>query len=191
MAEVKQFRLPDVGEGLTEADIVTWRVAPGDKIEVNQVIVEIETAKAVVELPSPYEGVVTGLLVDEGVTVDVGTPIIAVDVSGGEGGRGDPGSGESAADSAITPAEVPAGAESPLQAAFEPGIQGSPAPKVERQAVLVGYGVKLGTTKRRQRKGGGARTPADGGSGAGAAQAASAAAPAEAPAVGPAPEPPS
>src|SRR5260370_40675049 len=81
MSEVKQFRLPDVGEGLTEADIVTWRVKPGDRVTVNQVIVEIETAKAVVELPSPYEGVVTGLLVSEGQTVDVGTPIIEVDVA--------------------------------------------------------------------------------------------------------------
>src|ERR1700680_4337384 len=81
MSEVKQFRLPDVGEGLTEADIVTWRVKPGDRVTVNQVIVEIETAKAVVELPSPYEGVVTGLLVPEGQTVDVGTPIIEVDVA--------------------------------------------------------------------------------------------------------------
>ncbi|HEX9316662.1 MAG TPA: biotin/lipoyl-containing protein, partial [Actinomycetota bacterium] len=82
MSEVKQFRLPDVGEGLTEADIVTWHVKPGDSVTLNQVIVEIETAKAVVELPSPYEGVVTELLADEGATVDVGTPIIAVDVTG-------------------------------------------------------------------------------------------------------------
>jgi pyruvate dehydrogenase E2 component (dihydrolipoamide acetyltransferase) len=168
MSEVKEFKLPDVGEGLTEADIVAWHVKPGDSVTINQVIVEIETAKAVVELPSPYEGVVTGLLVDEGATVDVGTPIIAVDVSGGAGGRREPGSGGSAADSAITPGEVPGGAESALQAAFEPGIHGSPAPKVERQAVLVGYGVKLGTTKRRQRKGDRARTPAEGGSAAGA-----------------------
>ena len=81
MAEVKQFRLPDVGEGLTEADIVTWRVKPGDKVAVNQVIVEIETAKSLVELPSPFEGVVSSLLVTEGQTVDVGAPIIEVDVS--------------------------------------------------------------------------------------------------------------
>ena len=85
MAEVKQFRLPDVGEGLTEADIVTWRVKPGDPVRVNQVIVEIETAKSLVELPSPFEGVVSGLLVGEGETVDVGTPIIEVDVSAGAG----------------------------------------------------------------------------------------------------------
>ena len=82
MSEVKQFRLPDVGEGLTEADIVTWHVKPGDSVTLNQVIVEIETAKAVVELPSPYEGVVTELLADEGATVNVGTPIIAVNVTG-------------------------------------------------------------------------------------------------------------
>ena len=82
MSEVKQFRLPDVGEGLTEADIVSWHVKPGDSVTLNQVIVEIETAKAVVELPSPYEGVVTELLADEGATVNVGTPIIAVNVTG-------------------------------------------------------------------------------------------------------------
>src|SRR5215467_9706308 len=83
MSELKNFKLPDVGEGLTEADIVRWHVQPGDKITVNQIIVEIETAKAVVELPSPYAGVVADLLVPEGATADVGTPIIAVDTSGG------------------------------------------------------------------------------------------------------------
>src|SRR6202021_2359534 len=75
----REFRLPDVGEGLTEADIVSWKVKPGDSVTVNQVIVEIETAKSLVELPSPFDGVVTDLLVPEGQTVDVGTPIIAVD----------------------------------------------------------------------------------------------------------------
>ncbi len=186
MSEVKQFRLPDVGEGLTEADIVAWHVKPGDSVALNQVIVEIETAKAVVELPSPYEGVVAELLAEEGATVDVGTPIITVDVSGeittgGEGGSatteaaGGSASGAGTtgqaglADPVTAATSTPAGAESPLQAAFEPGIHGSPAPKVERQAVLVGYGVKLGTTKRRQRKQGSARTRADAGSAAGAA----------------------
>ena len=201
MSDVKQFKLPDVGEGLTEADIVAWHVKPGDPVRLNQVIVEIETAKAVVELPSPYEGVVTGLLADEGSTVDVGTPIIEVDVSGeaiaqgagrpattgvpaGSTPAGTPAAADrdSASATAAPPStsapepvgapagavtdpvtaatSTPAGAESPLQAAFEPGIHGSPAPKVERQAVLVGYGVKLGTTKRRQRKGDRARSPA-------------------------------
>ena len=76
----KEFKLPDVGEGLTEADIVSWHVEPGDTVQINQVIVEIETAKAVVELPSPYAGTVTALLAAEGETVDVGTPIISVEV---------------------------------------------------------------------------------------------------------------
>lgn len=73
----QNFNLPDVGEGLTEAEIVTWKVAPGDTVAINEVIVEIETAKSLVELPSPYAGVVGELLVGEGATVEVGTPIIS------------------------------------------------------------------------------------------------------------------
>jgi len=183
MSEVKQFKLPDVGEGLTEADIVAWHVKPGDSVSVNQVIVEIETAKAVVELPSPYEGVVTGLLAEVGQTVDVGTPIISVDVSG-DAAEGDGGGAGTAPEAG--PARDSAGGEAdaelrsealaddlvpapPGEGAVEPGIEGSPAPKVERQAVLVGYGVKLGATKRRQRKGAGARARPDAGGAAGAA----------------------
>ena len=79
MTGVQQFRLPDVGEGLTEAEIVRWHVQPGDQVTVNQIIVEIETAKAVVELPCPWVGAVDALLVPEGATVDVGTPIITYD----------------------------------------------------------------------------------------------------------------
>ena len=75
----KEFRLPDPGEGLVEADIVTWRVAVGDVVKINDILVEIETSKSLVELPSPYEGTVTGLLVSEGDTVDVGVPIIAIE----------------------------------------------------------------------------------------------------------------
>src|SRR5215471_12164992 len=151
MADVKQFKLPDVGEGLTEADIISWKVKPGDLVSVNQVIVEIETAKSLVELPSPFEGVVRELLVTEGQSVDVGTPIIAVDVAsdGASAGEGGPHNEAPAAD------KTPTGASPtthPETEAREPGIHGSPAPKIERQAVLVGYGVKLGTTTRRQRK---------------------------------------
>lgn len=73
-----EYLLPDVGEGLTEAEIVSWKVKVGDVIAINDVVVEIETAKSLVELPSPYAGVVTALLVPEGETVPVGTPIIAV-----------------------------------------------------------------------------------------------------------------
>lgn len=72
------FRLPDVGEGLTEAEIVTWRVRPGDVVAVNDPLVDIETAKSIVELPSPFAGTVTELLVPEGVTAAVGTPIVTV-----------------------------------------------------------------------------------------------------------------
>ncbi|HUZ54250.1 MAG TPA: dihydrolipoamide acetyltransferase family protein [Streptosporangiaceae bacterium] len=175
MSELKQFKLPDVGEGLTEADIVRWLVQPGDKISINQIIVEIETAKAVVELPSPYEGVVEDLLVPEGTTADVGMPIISVqvgaagsagaaDAAGSDGAAG-PGGGRAAAggngeagpaDAAAVPTGVPAPpadiSEPPAEGAVEPGIYGSPAPKEKRQAVLVGYGVKLGATKRRARK---------------------------------------
>ncbi len=75
---MSEFLLPDVGEGLTEAEIVSWKVKVGDTIEINDVIVEIETAKSLVELPSPYEGQVLALLVSEGETIAVGTPIISV-----------------------------------------------------------------------------------------------------------------
>jgi len=187
VADVKQFKLPDVGEGLTEADIVTWKVKPGDRVSVNQVIVEIETAKSLVELPSPFDGVVTDLLVPEGQSVDVGTPIISVDVAAdaGAGGSGPQGAAPAAGttpagaaptneaeDVALAEVNAPsAGSQAaedlvpspPEEGAREPGIEGSPAPKIERQAVLVGYGVKLGTTTRRARKG----RSAGGGSGAG------------------------
>src|SRR6266487_215689 len=135
MTELKQFKLPDVGEGLTEADIVKWHVQPGDRVSVNQTIVDIETAKAMVELPCPFDGVVAGLLVAEGQTVDVGTPIISVDVSGGT-------------TDALAEDLVPS---PPAEGAVEPGVHGTPPPKPERQPVLVGYGVKLGRTARRPR----------------------------------------
>ncbi len=79
MPTYQQFNLPDVGEGLTEAEVLRWFVAVGDHVVVNQTIVEIETAKAAVELPCPYEGVITELLVPAGTTVDVGTPIVTID----------------------------------------------------------------------------------------------------------------
>jgi pyruvate dehydrogenase E2 component (dihydrolipoamide acetyltransferase) len=88
VAQLRKFPLPDVGEGLTEAEILTWHVAPGDTVVVNQTIVEIETAKAAVELPCPYAGVVTELLVEAGSTVDVGTPIITIDLDPGDAAGG-------------------------------------------------------------------------------------------------------
>ncbi len=79
---MSEFLLPDVGEGLTEAEIVAWKVKVGDTIEINDVIVEIETAKSLVELPSPYEGTILALLVAEGEMVAVGTPIISIGAEG-------------------------------------------------------------------------------------------------------------
>ncbi len=140
MSERKQFRLPDVGEGLTEADIVSWHVKLGEEVVINQVIVEIETAKAVVELPCPFEGVVAGLLVEEGQTVDVGTPIIAVEVAGSPGGS--------------APAELAASASAAATGthAAERARADRQPDDEQRQAVLVGYGVKPGATTRRRRK---------------------------------------
>jgi len=167
----REFRLPDVGEGLTEADIVTWRVKPGDTVAVNQIIVDIETAKAVVELPSPYAGVVAALLVSEGQTVDVGTPIIAVDVPGAAPPPGGPAPAVPPAPAAVPPAPAavpPAPAAVPHAPAAVPPDPAAIAaagprpssedlippvpPAEERQAVLVGYGVKAGATTRRARK---------------------------------------
>ncbi|MBJ7529202.1 MAG: 2-oxo acid dehydrogenase subunit E2, partial [Nocardioides sp.] len=93
-APTQEFLLPDVGEGLTEAEIVEWKVAVGDVIAINDIIVEIETAKSLVELPSPYAGTVLALMVDAGVTVDVGTPIIRV---GDPASTGEPAPGPAAA----------------------------------------------------------------------------------------------
>ncbi|MGX1271198.1 dihydrolipoamide acetyltransferase family protein [Streptomyces phaeoluteigriseus] len=130
-ASVREFKMPDVGEGLTEAEILKWYVQPGDTVTDGQVVCEVETAKAAVELPIPYDGVVRELRFPEGTTVDVGTSIIAVDVSGG------------AAPAAAAPAPAPVVEEQPE----EPKAQGS-----GRQPVLVGYGVATSSTKRRPRK---------------------------------------
>ncbi|MFE7645424.1 dihydrolipoamide acetyltransferase family protein [Streptomyces phaeoluteigriseus] len=128
-ASVREFKMPDVGEGLTEAEILKWYVQPGDTVTDGQVVCEVETAKAAVELPIPYDGVVRELRFPEGTTVDVGTSIIAVDVSGGSA-------------PAVAPAP-PAAQEQPE----EPKAEGS-----GRQPVLVGYGVATSSTKRRPRK---------------------------------------
>lgn len=127
---MSEFKLPDVGEGLTEAEIVSWKVKPGDTVQVNDVIVEIETAKSLVELPSPFAGVVDSLLVDEGATVAVGTSIISIrtddDAAGGNGTS--PGNGTAAA------------------------VDSGGGAEPERQAMLVGYGPRTTSAKRRPRK---------------------------------------
>src|SRR5689334_7974810 len=134
----KQFKLPDVGEGLTEGEILQWLVAVGDTVTVNQPLCEVETAKAAVELPSPYAGTVAELKFEAGTTVDVGTPIITIDV-GGEGGG--------AAPTAAAPAAPAAPAEDEPAA----GLTGGPAPG-GRTSVLVGYGPKNTEAKRRPRR---------------------------------------
>jgi pyruvate dehydrogenase E2 component (dihydrolipoamide acetyltransferase) len=143
--------MPDVGEGLTEAEVVTWHVAPGDEVTVNQIIVEIETAKAAVELPCPYAGTVGELLVEPGQTVAVGSPILAIETAEAEPVPADPGTG---------------GAK-----IGEVGQDG-------RVANLVGYGARPGSATRRRRRptgpstgpgrsagpsGGGGRPPAEAG----------------------------
>ncbi len=99
------FNLPDPGEGLTEAEIVTWHVAVGDTVKVNDIVVEIETAKSLVELPVPFAGTVTALLVAEGDTVEVGTPIITVD----DGVGGSTGCRRAGSRAAAAPARRPPG----------------------------------------------------------------------------------
>ena len=163
MSELKEFKLPDVGEGLTEADIVTWHVKPGDQVTVNQIIVEIETAKAVVELPSPTTGRSPGCWPRRARPSTSGTPIIAVDVSAGDR---PPGETESAERSAVTRRRSrPRPPAEPRRAAAcrQPGRPRSTAQaalhrraarprRAERQPVLVGYGVKASATTRRARK---------------------------------------
>jgi 2-oxoisovalerate dehydrogenase E2 component (dihydrolipoyl transacylase) len=152
VSDVSQFKLPDVGEGLTEAEIVSWKVKVGDTIKVNDVIVEIETAKSLVELPSPYGGIVDGLLVEEGQTVPVGTPIIAV--RSGSAGAAPP--AEPAVEQRVEPGEPGSAGVvgGPGEDMVPPPV---PAEPEERQPVLVGYGPRSTTARRRPRK----HTPID------------------------------
>ncbi|MDO4718703.1 MAG: biotin/lipoyl-containing protein, partial [Propionibacteriaceae bacterium] len=76
---IQHYLLPDPGEGLAEAEIIAWRVAEGDRVEVNDILVEVETSKSLVELPSPFAGTIARLLVAEGTMVEVGTAIIEID----------------------------------------------------------------------------------------------------------------
>ena len=156
---MKQFKLPDVGEGLTEAEIVSWKVKPGDTVKVNEIIVEIETAKSLVELPCPFAGVVTDLLVEEGTTVDVGTPIITVDDGSGAGAATAPAAPPRDDMAPPVPADESAIGTPADDEAVEPGLIGGPAPG-GRTSVLVGYGPRTTSATRRPRKGGAGATPA-------------------------------
>ena len=102
---LREFKLPDPGEGLTEAELVTWHVKPGDTVKVNDIVVEVETAKSLVELPVPFAGTVSALHAAEGDTVEVGTVIITID--DGVGGSADAGSPAPAAAEAPAPRRPP------------------------------------------------------------------------------------
>ncbi|KRC58352.1 branched-chain alpha-keto acid dehydrogenase subunit E2 [Agromyces sp. Root81] len=136
---IRSFPLPDLGEGLTESELVAWRVAVGDRVELNQIIADVETAKAVVELPSPYAGVITALHAAEGETIDVGAPLFSCDT------------GE---------ADAPGSAPAAGAASAAHTVQASPSPDADAAADaapgpnLVGYGAAAESgPKRRARRG--------------------------------------
>jgi len=176
MSDVRTFALPDVGEGLTEAEILVWHVKPGDTVTVNQTIVEIETAKAAVELPCPYAGTVAEVYVAVGDVVPVGTPILSISVGAGAiaGAAGDdapssfgrsglipteegaPPPASSVGGSSVVGAVGDGDPSSSGRSGLIPAEEGAPPPTsaapAAREAVLVGYGVKqTGTPQRRAR----------------------------------------
>lgn len=144
----QQFKLPDVGEGLTEAEILAWHVAVGDVVSVNDTLVEVETAKASVELPSPYAGIVTALHVREGDTVEVGTPIITI---------------SDTLDPVAHPNAPVDNAAAPTAANLNdpPEVLASETePDGDGHSVLVGYGLTRAAVTRRTRKRGDMPRPA-------------------------------
>ncbi|MFF1574437.1 dihydrolipoamide acetyltransferase family protein [Leifsonia sp. NPDC058292] len=129
MTVIKDFALPDLGEGLTESELVNWHVAVGDSVRLNQIIAEVETAKALVELPAPWTGVVSALYVEPGVTVSVGDRIVAFEVEG-----------DAVQSAAPAPDAAPAAAPVASAAADEP------------EPNLVGYGAKADSVTRPVRR---------------------------------------
>ncbi|WP_402462327.1 dihydrolipoamide acetyltransferase family protein [Isoptericola aurantiacus] len=151
----QQFLLPDLGEGLTESEIVEWRVAPGDVVTLNQVIAEVETAKALVEVPSPYAGTVTTLHAEEGQVVEVGEPLVTFDVEGAEPADV-PAGGVPAQEGAAErpPVEEPAAEHPPAE---EPAADGAPEPEPASAddgsgPNLVGYGARSARKGRPTRR---------------------------------------
>ena len=144
-ATTRQFLLPDLGEGLTEAEIVTWMVSVGDEVAVDQSVVEVESAKSVVELPTPYAGRVTELHAEPGTLVRTGSPLISVTADAAEGQMpSDP------ADCDDT-GSVDAGAE-PDHSDETDSVPGTGV--TTSGAVLVGYGTRESTTRLRRPAGG-------------------------------------
>ncbi|MEV0554222.1 dihydrolipoamide acetyltransferase family protein [Streptomyces sp. NPDC050597] len=154
---LREFKMPDVGEGLTEAEILKWYVKAGDTVTDGQVVCEVETAKAAVELPIPFDGVVHELRFPEGTTVDVGQVIIAVDV---DGGAAPPAEAQAPAASVPATPSAPAAPAERTEAPPEKPAASEEKPKpVGRTPVLVGYGVAESSTKRRPRRGVPAQQP--------------------------------
>ena len=150
MSRIKEFTLPDLGEGLTEGEILSWLVKVGDTIELNQPIVEVETAKAAVEIPAKWAGVVTRIFHEAGTTVEVGSPIVAIDTDPSAGPLPAP---DDNGGLPVPSAESLAAVEiAPAEGSVEPGLIGGPAPG-GRTAVLVGYGPRSTSAKRRPRIG--------------------------------------
>jgi pyruvate dehydrogenase E2 component (dihydrolipoamide acetyltransferase) len=155
---LNEYKLPDVGEGLTEAEIVTWKVKVGDVIKVNDIVVEIETAKSLVELPSPYAGTIQALLVPEGETVPVGTPIIRIGEAGEVPAEPTP--------STMAGSSTPSTESDPYLGLAEKAGARATTPPAEidmsnpaatgggENQTLVGYGPRETAAKRRPRRGG-------------------------------------
>ncbi len=159
---IREFALPDLGEGLTESEIVAWRVGVGDRVELNQIIADVETAKAVVELPSPYSGVITALHAAEGETVNVGEPLFSCDTGDGavEGpteaagaASSTPESKEGAKPESTEGEETAASAEASPATPEPAATQPASAPSEAREPTLVGYGARdEGVPRRRARR---------------------------------------
>jgi 2-oxoisovalerate dehydrogenase E2 component (dihydrolipoyl transacylase) len=145
---VADFLLPDLGEGLSEAEVISWRVEPGDRVSVDQVIAEVETAKAVVEVPVPYAGVVAALHAKPGSVVSVGQPLITVTEDGAPAGGTAGGAGGFREPGVVVPDQVPAAADAGEEASG---------------SVLIGYGTTVAQARtRRGRRRGAAGTPTAG-----------------------------
>ncbi|MDX3500376.1 dihydrolipoamide acetyltransferase family protein [Streptomyces sp. ATCC51928] len=138
MAQVLEFKLPDLGEGLTEAEIVRWLVEVGDVVAIDQPVVEVETAKAMVEVPCPYGGVVTARFGEEGTELPVGAPLLTVAVGAAEGSSGS------------APSPSPSSASSSLSSSPSPSSGSGTESSGGSGNVLVGYGTGAPAARRRR-----------------------------------------
>ncbi|MFF0724976.1 dihydrolipoamide acetyltransferase family protein [Streptomyces sp. NPDC004134] len=178
MPEVREFALPDLGEGLTEAEIVTWLVDVGDVIAVDQPVVEVETAKAMVEVPCPYGGVVTARHGDPGTEVPVGSVLVTVAVETGTGSGAGSGAGAGSRYRDRIEDRIRGAGAGPADGGRAGAVDGAVAAGAVADAraaefageetggsgnVLVGYGTSAGGTRRRRRSAGAGRTAPGGG----------------------------